>query len=86
MTFLIRRIHYRENEPVRITIRINEKDYIDELFQTRRISIPFDRITQKKYFYIGANSIEVALDEPKAFYLKIREGAPIVKHGNEGLP
>jgi hypothetical protein len=77
LTFSIRRLDTFDNEPVRVTMTVNEKTYLNDVFQSRKIDIPIDPISQKKYFFRGGNSVRISLDRREKFRLSIRRGYSI---------
>ena len=74
LTFSLRRLNVPNNDPVRVRIVINEQPFLDDVFRARRIDIPVDETSRKKFFYRGGNSVEISLEKPEAFRLRIRRG------------
>lgn len=74
LTFSLRRLNVPDNDPVRVTIVINEQPFLNKVFRTRKINIPVDENNRKKLFYRGGNSIKISLEKPEAFRLRIRRG------------
>jgi len=67
----ITRLDYQNNKPVRITLAINTKNFLTRVYQVRKIDILLPRSALQKYFYAGANQLEIQLSEPEEFSLKI---------------
>jgi hypothetical protein len=70
---LFRRMDYEKDKPVRINININEKKFLDEVYYTRKVQIEIEANDLNKYFIIGSNYLEIELDKPESFALKIIE-------------
>ena len=73
---LIRRQEVFQNEPVRVKITINDKNFKDDVYRSKKIFIAFDRSIRKKYFYFGGNSLKISFDKPEKFTVRIRREGP----------
>jgi len=70
---LFRRIDYEKDKAVRVLININEKKFLNEVYDRRKIKIVIEADNLNKYFIIGSNYFEIELDKPEHFALKIFE-------------
>jgi len=71
LILLLRRKDYKVNEPVQVKLNINEKKYMNKIFSDRRIRIIIDPHQLNKYFFSGSNYLEISLEKPENFFLRI---------------
>lgn len=71
LEILIRRHKYIEDKPVEIHISVNEKPCFSRIYNSRKIHIVLDEASLKKYFYVGANDMEIELLEHEVFSAKL---------------
>ena len=73
LELLIRRHDYREDKPVKVKILINGKPYFSGIFHSRKITFMLNEASLKKYFYVGANDMEIELLEHEIFSIILHE-------------
>jgi hypothetical protein len=73
LALLIKRPDYRETGPGHIKISINDKLYFSGNFHSQKIKLMIDRVSLRKYFYIGANDLEIDLLRAENFSVRIQK-------------